>query len=78
MQCLHKVCVGGAEREMNISYVNMEAQQRPMFEEASWVKGDVSMETIKGVKHTKSKDAAVLKPKYCFCISLRGPLTPPP
>lgn len=24
------------------------------------------METIKGVKHTKTKDAAVLKPKYCF------------
>lgn len=42
------------------SYVNMEAQQRPMSEEASWVKGDVSMETIKGGKHTKTKDAAVL------------------
>lgn len=27
------------------------------------------METIKGVKHTKTKDAAVLKPKYCFLHS---------
>lgn len=24
------------------------------------------MATITGVKHTKTKDAAVLKPKYCF------------
>lgn len=34
------------------------------------------METIKGVKDTKTKDAAVLKPNIVFCISLQGPLKP--